>query len=62
MAFNKFDGGDRGSFAPREMIKGNWKCTDCGAEITEMPFEPSPDRPVYCKECWSKRRATRFSR
>jgi len=62
MAFKKFDGEQGGSFAPREMIKGNWKCTDCGVEITEMPFEPSPDRPVYCKECWSKRRAQRFTR
>jgi len=38
------------------MIKGNWTCSDCGKEITELPFSPSPDRPVYCKECWAKRR------
>lgn len=56
MAFKKF-GGQRDF--PRQMYKGNWTCSDCGKEITELPFEPSPDRPVYCKECWSKRRAER---
>jgi ATP-dependent RNA helicase DeaD len=30
-------------------------CTDCGKEC-EVPFKPDPDRPVYCYECWSKRR------
>ncbi|MDO8663790.1 MAG: hypothetical protein Q7K28_03080 [Candidatus Wildermuthbacteria bacterium] len=43
-------------FAPREMIKGNWKCSECGTEITEMPFEPSADRPIYCRECWKNRK------
>jgi len=45
----------RGGFA-RKMIKGSWICSDCGKEITELPFNPSPERPVYCKECWAKRR------
>jgi len=57
MAFNKFDKESRdGGFAPREMVKGNWNCADCQKEITELPFEPSPDRPIYCRDCWSKRR------
>lgn len=38
------------------MFKGNWKCADCGKEITELPFEPSEDRAVYCKDCWLKRK------
>ncbi|MBI3631363.1 MAG: hypothetical protein HY219_00655 [Candidatus Staskawiczbacteria bacterium] len=44
------------------MVKGNWKCGECGVEITELPFEPAPDRPIYCRECWSKKRPPRFSR
>jgi CxxC-x17-CxxC domain-containing protein len=44
------------------MVKGNWKCSECGVEITEMPFEPSPDRPIYCRECWSKKRPPRTNR
>lgn len=38
---------------PREMFKAT--CADCGAE-TEVPFKPSGDRPVYCRECWQKHR------
>jgi len=52
MAFKKF-GGKR---SHRQMYQGHWTCADCGAEITELPFEPTPGRPVYCKECWTKRR------
>ena len=43
-----------GGFAPRQMVQGNWKCSTCGAEITELPFEPAPDRPIYCRDCWKK--------
>ncbi len=57
MAFKKFE--PRGDFTPRQMVKGNWKCTDCGVEITELPFEPAPDRPIYCRDCWAKRRKER---
>ena len=31
-------------------------CTDCGNEC-EVPFKPDPNRPVYCRECWAKRRS-----
>jgi len=43
----------RRSFGPREMHKAT--CAECGAEC-EVPFKPSGDRPVYCRECWAKRR------
>jgi CxxC-x17-CxxC domain-containing protein len=43
-------------FRESRMHKGHWTCADCGKEITELPFEPTPGRPVYCKECWEKRR------
>ena len=61
MAFKKFDDGPKRDF-PRQMYQGNWKCSECGAEITELPFEPSGDRPLYCKECHAKRRNQRFER
>ncbi len=35
----------------REMHK--IKCSDCGNEA-EVPFKPDGDRPVYCKDCYSK--------
>lgn len=31
-------------------------CAECGKE-TEVPFEPKDGRPVYCRECFDKRRA-----
>ncbi len=31
------------------------ECSECGAE-TQVPFEPDPDRPVYCKDCFQKKR------
>ncbi|NLZ93075.1 MAG: zinc-binding protein [Firmicutes bacterium] len=30
-------------------------CSDCGRD-TEVPFNPSLDRPVYCRECFQKHR------
>lgn len=31
-------------------------CFDCGKD-TQIPFKPTGDRPVYCKECFTKRKA-----
>lgn len=30
-------------------------CADCKKE-TEVPFKPAGNRPVYCRECYAKRR------
>lgn len=44
------------------------KCAECGADIKELPFQPSIDpetnqpRPVYCRECNAKRRRNFSSR
>lgn len=57
MAFRKF-----GKRPPVKMHHGHWTCSECGGEITELPFEPSSDRPVYCKECWAKKRAEKFGK
>lgn len=27
-------------------------CAECGKE-TEVPFKPSEDRPVYCRDCYN---------
>ena len=31
-------------------------CADCGKEC-EVPFRPTGDRPVYCRDCFGKRKA-----
>ena len=38
---------------PREMHPA--VCAECGVD-TMVPFRPSNDRPVYCSDCFSKRR------
>ena len=35
-------------------------CFDCGKD-TEIPVKPSGDRPVYCQECFSKRKAAKLN-
>lgn len=47
--------GNEGRFndRPREMHKAT--CSDCGKEC-EVPFKPRGDRPVYCRECFFKRK------
>jgi len=32
---------DQNHFDERKMYQGNWTCSECGAEIKELPFEPS---------------------
>ena len=41
---------DNGS-APRRLFAA--KCSTCGKD-TQVPFEPHPDRPVYCYDCLRK--------
>ena len=41
-------GGSRGS---RQMYPA--KCAQCGKD-TEVPFQPRGDKPVYCRDCYSK--------
>lgn len=31
-------------------------CAECG-KTCQVPFQPRNDRPVYCSECFSKKRA-----
>lgn len=42
------------NYAQRVMHKAI--CADCRKEC-EVPFKPTGERPVYCKECFSKRKS-----
>ena len=46
-------GGFQRDFGPREMHK--IKCSECGKE-DEVPFKPTEGKPVFCKECYMKKR------
>ena len=50
---------DQGNGGSRPMVQGNWTCSGCGATITELPFEPDGERPVFCRECHQKKQAER---
>lgn len=54
------DGRERRSFGgeQREMHQGNWKCSQCGSSITELPFEPDPSRvdQLLCRNCHRERK------
>ena len=47
--------GGRGGFnrGPRETHKA--VCSECGKEC-EVPFKPTEGRPVFCKECFAKKK------
>ena len=37
----------------RKMVQGDWKCSKCEKEITELPFQPAEGQEVFCRECYS---------
>jgi CxxC-x17-CxxC domain-containing protein len=45
------------SSGPREMHDA--VCSECGTSC-QVPFKPTDGKPVYCRECYSKRRPKRF--
>lgn len=55
-AFRQSRTDDRGPRAPRQMFQVNLTCGDCGTQITELPFQPNGDKPVYCKNCLAAHR------
>jgi len=51
---HRHDRGRQGN-GSRERTYTQVICADCSKEC-EIPFKPSGGRPVYCKECFSKRK------
>jgi CxxC-x17-CxxC domain-containing protein len=48
--------GGRSYGSPRRMFPA--VCAECGKD-TEVPFEPTNGRPVYCSDCYNKVRPSR---
>jgi DNA-directed RNA polymerase subunit RPC12/RpoP len=65
MAFKKFEDKPReGRGFERQMfdVSGmNIKCCDCGTPITQLPFNPDPNRldSIRCQECLRRFREQR---
>ena len=41
----------------RTMYSGDWKCADCGAAITSLPFVPRDTSNLRCIDCFKKNKA-----
>jgi len=41
----------------REMYPAT--CSSCGVETT-VPFQPTGDKPVYCRDCYSSRKRSNW--
>ncbi|MGE5381266.1 MAG: zinc-ribbon domain containing protein [Methylocystaceae bacterium] len=49
---NQNRGGGRGGYDRPERQMYSAVCAACGRETT-VPFQPSGERPVYCRDCYS---------
>jgi CxxC-x17-CxxC domain-containing protein len=48
-------GGDSGyASSPRQLFPAT--CSECGQQ-TEVPFNPTAGKPVYCRDCFASRKA-----
>jgi len=47
------NGGGGYSSGPRQLYAAT--CSECGRE-TEVPFNPTPGKPVYCRDCFQSRK------
>ncbi len=52
-----FGGGGGGFGGPREMTDA--VCSECG-QPCQVPFKPTEGRPVYCRDCFAKKRPPRY--
>jgi len=61
MGFNSGSrpGGYKDNFnsEPREMHKA--VCSEC-KKACEVPFKPTAGKPVFCKECYAKKKPKRY--
>ncbi len=48
-------GGFRDDFHTRPVEKHKAICSECKKEC-EVPFKPTPGKPVFCRECYAKRK------
>lgn len=54
---SRFGGSGGGSRPPRQMYQVDVNCAQCGTHISQLPFQPSGDRDIYCYDCNKARRA-----
>lgn len=50
-------GGGMGGGGSRQMH--DVTCSECGRQ-TQVPFKPTGEKPVYCRDCFNRHRGDRF--
>ena len=45
----------------KQMFDVDLDCGECGTKISQLPFQPTGDRPVFCTDCLRKKRDNRDS-
>ncbi|MGI5877598.1 MAG: zinc-ribbon domain containing protein [Christensenellales bacterium] len=48
------EGSGAGRYGRSDRVMYEAVCAECGAPA-QVPFKPRDDRPVYCRDCFSKR-------
>lgn len=50
---------DNNGMGGGQTFRGDWKCANCGAAITELPFQPDPGREanLRCRDCFRRTRS-----
>jgi len=54
---NDFNGNRRFNDGPREMH--DTICSEC-AQACQVPFKPTEGKPVYCRDCYAKKKPKRY--
>jgi CxxC-x17-CxxC domain-containing protein len=57
MAYGEGGGFRRPQTGPR--VEHDAVCSECG-QPCKVPFEPKAGKPVFCQECYRKRRSQQF--
>ena len=55
-SFNRSSGGFGGRRRSEDRTMHKVTCDSCGEEC-EVPFKPTEGKPVYCRDCFQKRRS-----
>lgn len=57
---SSFENRGERSFGERKTYQGNWQCSDCNSQITQLPFEPDPARTgsLLCRDCYRNKKGS----
>ena len=51
-----FSAGEKKFYKEKGLVNKPKYCRECRAAEAKVPFQPKPDRPVYCDACFKAKR------